>query len=154
MGIEIERKFLVKGNDWREAEGAEYRQGYLNTVKERTVRVRVARESSHLTIKGPPSGATRAESEYEIPVKDANEMLDELCERPLIEKRRFRVEYGNRIWEVDEFLGENQGLVLAEVELESEDQDFNRPPWIGSEVTDDARYFNANLVRDPYSTWE
>jgi adenylate cyclase len=153
MGKEIERKFLVDGNDWRKAPGATYRQGYLSTAKERTVRVRVTDDQGYVTIKGVSKGATRVEYEYEIPMQDAQEMLDTLCERPLIEKRRYKINYRGLTWEVDAFLGENEGLVLAEVELESEDQTVERPPWIGQDVTDDPRYFNVNLVRRPYRDW-
>jgi CYTH domain-containing protein len=153
MAEEIERKFLVRGDGWRDAPATAYRQGYLSTTAERTVRVRVAGETAKLTVKGASRGATRAEFEYEIPVEDAEAMLEGLCERPLIEKRRHRVPYGGLTWEVDEFFGENRGLVVAEVELEREDQEFEKPPWVGSEVTADPRYFNANLVRHPFRRW-
>jgi CYTH domain-containing protein len=153
MGIEIERKFLVHGDDWRNAESIAYRQGYLNTSKQRTVRVRVAGDKAYLTIKGITQGATRQEFEYAIPIQDATTMLDDLCEKPLIEKRRYRVTHGGMNWEVDEFFGDNQGLVLAELELESEDQTFDKPAWLGKEVTSDPRYYNANLVQQPYATW-
>jgi CYTH domain-containing protein len=155
MAVEIERKYLTSSEEWRGlAEGLDYRQGYLSTTKERTVRVRTIGEQGFLTIKGITIGATRAEYEYEIPVADAHEMLDELCLRPLIEKRRFRIPHGGLMWELDEFFGENHGLILAEVELESEGQEIELPRWIGREVTGDPRYFNANLVEHPYSTWE
>ena len=153
MGKEIERKFLVDGDAWRESEGTLYRQGYLSTVKERTVRIRVAGDKAMITIKGVTQGATRSEYEYGIPLGDAEEMLDTLCEKPLVEKRRHKVEAEGLTWEVDEFLGDNAGLILAEVELEDEQQKFERPSWIGREVTDDVRYFNANLVRHPYREW-
>jgi adenylate cyclase len=106
-----------------------------------------------LTIKGRTVGATRAEWEYPIPMEDAHAFLDSLCEKPLIEKRRHRIPYAGMVWEVDEFLGENAGLVVAEIELESEHQEFSRPEWIGEEVTQDPRYFNANLLRHPYTKW-
>jgi len=153
MGREIERKFLVEGKAWRKDEGTKFRQGYLSTTKERTVRVRTAGDKAYLTIKGVTSGATRPEYEYEIPMGDAEEMLDDLCEKPLIEKHRHKIGYGGLVWEVDEFFGDNAGLVLAEVELDSENQGFEPPPWIGKEVTDDPRYFNANLVSHPYRKW-
>lgn len=154
MGIEIERKFLIATEDWRGlAEGLDYRQGYLSTAKERTVRVRTIGAQGFLTIKGISIGATRTEFEYEIPVDDAHELLDELCLRPLIEKRRHRVPFGGLIWEIDEFFGENHGLTVAEVELTSEDQDVDLPPWIGEEVTGDPRFFNSSLVERPFSTW-
>ena len=154
MAKEIERKFLVTGGEWRGlAEGIMYRQGYLSTVKERTVRVRTIEDQGYLTIKGISVGATRLEFEYNIPVADANQMLDELCERPLIEKKRYKIEYAGLTWEVDEFFGENQGLIFAEVELSDENQQIKLPPWIGKEVTDDPRYFNSNLIKHPYSQW-
>ena len=156
MGKEIERKFLVDGTRWRTGPGVEYveyLQGYLSTVKERTVRVRRAGEKAYVTIKGVNVGATRSEFEYEIPLPDANEMLQHLCQRPLVEKRRYRVEHAGLTWEIDEFAGANEGLVLAEVELASEAIVVQPPPWVGRDVTDDPRYFNANLVEHPYRTW-
>lgn len=154
MGKEIERKFLVKSEDWKElAKGIVYRQGYLSTVKERTVRVRTIGNSGFLTIKGITVGATRREYEYEISTSDADEMLDELCEKPLIEKKRYKIEFAGLIWEVDEFFGDNKGLVVAEVELSNEDQVIQKPQWIGDEVTGDPRYFNSNLTKHPYSQW-
>ena len=154
MGTEIERKFLVRGDAWRTAEGVLYRQGYLSTVKERTVRVRTAGERGSLTVKGLTMGATRLEFEYPIPAADANQMLDALCEQPLIEKVRYKLTHGGLTWEVDEFLGVNAGLILAEVELTQETQAFEKPAWVGAEVTDDPHYFNANLVDNPYTQWE
>ncbi|MGD0075779.1 MAG: CYTH domain-containing protein [Candidatus Binataceae bacterium] len=154
MAKEIERKFLVKANSWRNlASGKPYRQGYLSTVKERTVRVRSAGDKGYITVKGPTVGATRSEYEYEIPLADANEMLDHLCERPLIEKIRYRIPAAGVTWEVDEFQGENRGLVTAEVELADENQAISIPGWIGAEVTDDPRYFNSNLVAHPFCQW-
>lgn len=154
MAKEIERKFLVVGDGWRDAAvGTFFRQGYLSTVKERTVRVRSKGGQGFLTVKGISVGATRAEFEYEIPIDDANEMLDSLCERPIIEKIRYRVSYQGFVWEVDEFAGDNAGLIVAEIELASEDQEFPRPPWAGQEVTDDSRYFNANLIAHPFKAW-
>lgn len=154
MGKEIERKFLIEEDDeWKRVETKAYRQGYLNTTKERTVRVRTIGEKGYLTIKGVTKGATRLEFEYEIAVEDAQQMLDELCERPLIEKTRRKIEYSGFTWEIDEFFGENDGLVIAEIELEDEGQNFDKPSWIKEEVTDDPRYFNANLVKHPYSQW-
>jgi CYTH domain-containing protein len=154
MGMEIERKYLMASDEWRGlAEGVDYRQGYLSTVKERTVRVRTIGDSGFLTIKGISIGASRVEYEYEVPADDAHEMLDELCERPLIEKRRFKVSHAGLIWEIDEFFGENVGLIVAEVELEEEDQTIDLPSWIGQEVTGDPRYFNSSLVSKPFSAW-
>jgi adenylate cyclase len=129
------------------------RQGYLSTVKERTVRVRLVDGAGFLTVKGITLGATRAEFEYPVPGDDAAAMLDDLCERPLVEKTRHIVEHEGLTWEVDEFAGVNEGLIVAEVELERSDQEVPLPPWIGAEVTDDPRYFNANLIAHPYSEW-
>src|SRR5262245_40311836 len=132
MPKEIERKFLVKGDGWRrQAAGKRYRQGYLSTVKERQVRVRTAGDKAVITVKGISRGSTRSEYEYEIPTADANEILDHLCEKPLIEKTRYRIPIGDVVWEVDEFSGENAGLIVAEVELQSEDQAVSLPDWIG-----------------------
>jgi len=154
MAKEIERKFLVEGESWRAlADGVAYRQGYLSTVKERTVRVRTIGDNGYLTIKGITVGATRSEFEYPIPATDANEMLDELCEKPIIEKNRYKIPQGDVTWEVDEFFGVNDGLIVAEVELQSEDQSFDKPDWVGDEVTGDPRYFNANLIAKPFTTW-
>ena len=155
MGIEIEKKFLLTGKEWKQlATGTAYRQGYLNSVKERTVRVRTINDQGFLTIKGVSVGATRLEYEYEIPLEDANALLDELCEKPLIEKNRYKVNFNGFTWEIDEFFGENDGLIVAEIELESEDQAFDKPDWVGEEVTGDSRYFNSNLINNPYSKWE
>ena len=154
MGKEIERKYLIKDDTWRkDASGTTYRQGYLSTVKERTVRVRTIDDKGFLTIKGITIGATRREYEYEIPTADANEMLDELCEKPIIEKTRFKIPHTGLTWEIDEFAGVNQGLIVAEVELESEDQNIDFPPWVGEEVSGDPRYFNSNLIANPYTNW-
>ncbi len=154
MAREIERTFLVAGDAWRAlAEGVVYRQGYLSTDVERTLRVRVAGPKGTLTVKGMTVGATRTEFEYEIPLTDAEAMLDALCIRPLIEKTRHRIEFDGLVWEVDVFAGDNHGLVVAEVELAREDQAFRLPDWIGEEVTDDPRYYNANLVAHPYKDW-
>jgi adenylate cyclase len=152
MGIEIERKFLVSGDGWRQGEGARYSQGYLNRDAQRTVRVRIAGERAFLTVKGISKGATRSEFEYAIPTSDARQLL-QLADGPVIEKiRRIVVHEGSR-WEVDEFLGDNKGLVVAELELESEDQPFARPDWLGREVTDDARYYNSSLAAHPFKDW-
>jgi len=154
MAKEIERKFLVRGDAWRAlAKGIMYRQGYLNSAKERTVRIRTADARAFLTIKGITVGATRNEYEYEIPFDDGKEMLDTLAEKPLIEKKRHKIRSGNLTWEVDEFLGENAGLIIAEVELASEDQVLGKPSWVGDEVTEDPRYFNVNLVKKPFTRW-
>ena len=155
MGKEIERKYLVKGSEFKNlAKGVSYRQGYLSTVKERTVRVRTIDDKGYLTIKGITVGATRVEYEYEIPASEANDMLSNLCEKPLIEKNRYKISHAGLTWEVDEFFGDNDGLVVAEVELESEDQKIELPSWVGEEVTSDVRYFNSNLTKNPYKNWK
>lgn len=155
MGVEIERKFLPRRDDWRDlSTGITYRQGYLYTGSGLTVRVRIAGESGFLTIKGPGSGAVRKEFEYQFHTADADEMLDGLCEKPLIEKKRYTISYRGFVWEVDEFFGDNEGLVVAEIELEYEDQQFELPEWIGKEVTGDPRHFNVSLVKNPFSTWK
>ena len=151
---EIERKFLVLGEEWRRgARSFAVRQGFLSTDRDRTVRIRLVDEKGYLTVKGLTIGATRPEYEYPIPPADAEAMLEHLCLRPLIEKTRFLVEHDGDTWEVDEFVGDNEGLIVAEIELESEDQSFTRPEWLGAEVTHDARYYNSNLIAHPYSTW-
>lgn len=155
MAKEIERKFLVKGTEFKTlAKGTSYRQGYLSTVKERTVRVRTIDDKGYLTIKGITVGATRVEYEYEIPAGEADDMLSNLCEKPLIEKNRYKIPFAGLTWEVDEFFGDNDGLIVAEVELESEEQKFEKPDWIGEEVTSDPRYFNSNLTKNPFKNWK
>jgi len=155
MGVEIERKFLVGGDAWRLlGEPVLMRQGYLNTDPARTVRVRIEGGQGVLTIKGKSSGATRGEWEYPIPVDEAAELLDTLCSAPLVEKLRTRVKVGEHVWEVDEFLGANKGLLVAEIELAAEDELFLLPDWIGAEVTGEARYYNSSLIKQPYSQWQ
>lgn len=154
MTQEIERKFLVTDFSWREgANGTLYRQGYIPTQNRTTVRVRIAGEKGYVTLKGPTTGISRLEYEYEVPLADADSMLNQLCVPPLIEKWRYRLTVGGHLWEVDEFLGDNGGLVLAEVELGSEGEAFVRPAWVGQEVSQDARYFNSNLAKHPYRLW-
>jgi CYTH domain-containing protein len=154
MAQEIERKFLVKGDLWKPAgPGTAYRQGYLSSQKERVVRVRVQGDEARLTVKGATVGLTRPEFEYPIPVADAVAMLEGLCERPLVEKERHLEVHGGKTWEIDVFHGENEGLVVAELELASEDEPFTRPAWVGEEVSSDPRYANASLARNPYARW-
>ncbi|QHG17413.1 CYTH domain-containing protein [Nostoc sp. ATCC 53789] len=154
MAKEIERKFLVKGDSWRGlVEGSVYRQGYIATQDKVAVRIRIVGEKSYLTIKGPSIKYSRLEFEYPIPVEDAQEMLEALCERPFIEKIRYKIQSGGLIWEIDEFDGVNKGLILAEVELTDENQEIELPSWIGQEVSHDSRYFNSNLVKHPFSQW-
>jgi adenylate cyclase len=154
MAVEIERKFLVTNDDWRTVPGNLYRQGYIPTTNETTVRVRVAGEQGYLTLKGKTTGRSRSEFEYPIPLADANQMLDTLCVPPLIEKIRHRLPLGEVVWEIDEFSGDNHGLIIAEVELLHEDQKLELPSWIGEEVTHDLRYFNVNLAKHPFSQWK
>ena len=154
MGIEIERKFLVRGDQWRSlGTPVCYRQGYLAADIKRSVRVRVAGDRGLITIKGSTEGITRAEYEYEIPRADAEAMLDQLCNRPLIEKNRTKISLNGVVWEVDEFFGANQGLIMAEVELNNPQQAIDLPDWIGEEVSTDPRYFNSNLVQHPFTEW-
>lgn len=154
MAVEIERKFLVVSDDWKRlAKPVFMRQGYLSSQAGRVVRVRIEDQSAMLTIKGKTVGITRGEWEYPIPLKDAQDLLDGLCEQPLIEKNRYRIAIDDLIWEVDEFFGENAGLVVAEVELRDAEQTFAKPGWLGMEVSHDHRYANANLFKHPFSKW-
>jgi len=153
MGTEIERKFLVRDvSVVNYAQAIPYRQGYLSTVPARTVRIRIAGDHAYITIKGTNTGASRAEFEYEIPLDDARELLP-MCEPPLIEKTRYRIEHAGLTWELDVFEGENAGLVVAEVELPAADTPVDMPAWVGEEVTGDPRYYNANLVARPFTKW-
>ena len=155
MGVEIERKFLVTRELWRPRnDGVAFRQGYLSRVEDRVVRVRIAGGAAFLTIKGRTSNVTRSEFEYPIPVEDAEIMLDRLCERPLIEKTRYEEVCGGHIWTVDVFQGENDGLIIAEIELGSEEEPFDRPGWLGREVSGDPRYFNSELSKRPFGYWD
>lgn len=153
MNIEIERKFLLKNDNWRDgAVGVHYKQAYLNEKGDNTVRVRIEGDKAKLTIKGKSSNISRLEFEYDIPMADA-EALFTLAKTPIVEKFRYKIMYAGNCWEVDEFLGLNRGLVVAEIELESETQSFEKPDWIGMEVSGDKRYTNANLARKPYCEW-
>lgn len=152
--VEIERKYLVKGDDWKSSSDSVFvRQGFLSLDKNCTVRVRSVEGTGVITVKGPTKGISRAEFEYKIPVDEAEEMLGSLCSGSVIEKRRYRIPEGDLVWEVDEFFGDNEGLIMAEVELNSEDQAVDIPSWIGEEVSDDARYFNSYLATNPYKDW-
>lgn len=154
---EIERKFLVLNGSFKALAKAKKNiaQGYLNTNPERTVRVRIANEKAFLTIKGKgnESGMTRFEWEKEIAVAEASALLL-LCEKGVIEKTRFEIPEGNHLYEVDEFYGENEGLIIAEIELNSENEAFERPDWLGIEVTNDERYYNAYLSKNPFKNWD
>jgi adenylate cyclase len=160
MATEIERKFLLANDGWKpQADaGVVMRQGYLNTSSpnhqsKSSVRVRIAGEHANLNIKGATLGVTRQEYEYAIPLTDANELLDTLADGPLIEKTRYHVRHGTHTWEIDVFAGDNQGLVVAEIELADADEAFERPAWLGEEVSDDPRYYNVCLVKHPFKDW-
>ena len=154
MATEIEKKFLIQNDDWRGiVEGKAYAQGYLSTETNQTVRVRTIGTIGFLTIKSKTIGETRLEFEYEIPIEDANEMLEELCGKPLISKIRYKIPFEGFVWEVDEFSGENDGLIFAEIELHHEGETFDKPHWIGDEVTGDPRYYNSNLIKNPFKNW-
>ncbi len=155
MGVEIERKFLVVGDEWRENGVGKYcRQGYLLNEPGRSVRIRMMGDEGFITIKGRTHGISKPEYEIGIPQKDAREILDTLCSDGQIIKTRYFVRYGSFTWEIDVFEGENDGLIVAEIELESEDQKFELPPWVGEEVSFDSRYKNVNLSRNPYKNWK
>ncbi|HMN44821.1 MAG TPA: CYTH domain-containing protein [Povalibacter sp.] len=155
MPLEIERKFLVKSDAWRsQVDSRELmRQGYLNSGAACSIRARIAGEQAWLNLKAKRSGMTRLEFEYPVPRADADQILDELCTGPLVEKYRHRIPMGELVWEIDEFLGANAGLIVAEIELPSEDAVFARPDWLGEEVTEDERYYNFNLAQKPYREW-
>ena len=162
MATEIERKFLVKPEEWQQfrqnsdptlLSSTLYRQGYIFSSVNKTVRIRIAGDRGFITIKGPTVGYSRSEFEYSIPLADAEVMLNQLCELPLIEKTRHKVAWDNLIWEVDEFAGDNQGLMVAEVELSDTNQAITLPDWAGEEVSDDPRYFNASLAKHPFTRW-
>jgi adenylate cyclase len=155
MATEIERKFLLASDDWRRevTEHTDLVQGYLSRSPNSAIRVRIKGEQAHLNIKHTLDGIHRLEYEYPIPIEDAREMLERVALRPLIDKTRHHVRRGRHLWEIDEFHGDNAGLVVAEVELSAADEDFERPAWLGKEVSDDARYYNSNLSEHPYSRW-
>ena len=156
MGIEIERKFLVADDGWRDDVRSSRRiaQGYISTEPERTVRVRITGQTGLLTIKGRAEQLVRAEYEYEIPADEARMLLDDFCSPRAIEKVRHEVDVGDHLWEIDVFEGANKGLVLAEVELQSPDESFEIPPWVGDEVTGEVRYYNSRLVDNPVAQWD
>jgi|SRR5579859_5749973 len=155
MGSEIERKYLIDYEKWQKIEkpsGQLYRQGYLLTDPKKTIRVRITEANGFLTIKGLTVGATRPEYEYEIPVSDAAELLDKFSISEL-SKIRYKISLNNKIWEIDEFLGDSIGLIIAEIELKSEDEHFEIPEWVDKEVTGDEKYYNSNLTIKPYKNW-
>ena len=152
MGIEIERKYLVKGSQWKTDRPANLVQGYLCTTEGSTVRVRIADLKAFLTIKGKTTGISRAEFEYEIPLSDTKELL-QLSNGSLVKKQRHSVQHQGFLWTIDEFSGENEGLIVAEIELDSDQQRFAKPEWITSEVSTDPRYRNSYLTKHPFSQW-
>ncbi|MFP3873261.1 MAG: CYTH domain-containing protein [Thiohalophilus sp.] len=155
MATEIERKFLIGDDRWRQQADAGQRiaQGYLIGARNASVRVRIEGDQANLNIKSATLGIHRQEYEYPIPLEDAREMLDNLCEKPVIEKVRYHVPHAGHVWEIDVFEGDNAGLVVAEIELDSEDETFEYPDWLGKEVSDDVRYYNVSLVKHPYKDW-
>ncbi len=155
MPLEIERKFLLKNSDWKQEIQSSFqiKQGYLNSHPERTVRIRIKENKGILTIKGKTKQVTRKEFEYEIPLNEAKDLI-QLCEKPLIEKTRHLIRKENLTWEIDEFEGENKGLILAEVELQSENQNLSLPSWIGEEVSHDPKYYNSSLISNPFQNWK
>ncbi|WP_305906393.1 CYTH domain-containing protein [Methylomarinum sp. Ch1-1] len=155
MPLEIEHKFLLLNDDWRQQieKSVHYKQGYLSSTKQNSIRIRVSDQQAWINIKSAVIGTHRHEYEYEIPLQEANEMLDELCHKPLIEKKRHFVHYDKHLWEIDEFMGENAGLIVAEIELSDLDETFKKPSWVGQEVTHDLRYYNNNLCKSPYKDW-
>lgn len=155
MATEIERKFLLVSDEWRAlvSRSEAFRQGYLSSSKRASVRVRIADDKATLNIKGMTLGVQRPEYEYAIPLSDATELLDQLCGRPLIEKTRHFVEFGGKLWEIDEFHGDNAGLIVAEVELDASDEVITLPTWAGQDVSHLERYYNVRLTQYPYSQW-
>jgi CYTH domain-containing protein len=156
MGTEIERKFLVDHEKWRvlnKPSGRHYRQGYLVDEAKKTIRVRIAGENGFITIKGATTGITRKEYEYKIPVSDAKELIDGFSASE-VEKTRYRITFEGKLWEIDEFWGDNEGLIMAEIELKEEDEQFEKPDWTSREVSHDKRYYNSYLAKHPYRGWD
>lgn len=155
MAVEIERKFLLTGDSWKSSAdgGTHYSQGYLVGSKDASVRIRIEGSQAYINIKSATIDITRQEYQYEIPVADAKEMLETLCEKPLISKVRYHINHDSHLWEIDVFSGENQGLIVAEIELSDINEEFSKPDWLGQEVSDDVRYYNVNLVKHPYKDW-
>ncbi len=155
MGIEIERKFLLKNDSWKQAVSSSVviKQGYLAGSDKASVRIRIEGDKANINIKSMTLAITRQEYEYSIPLDDAEKLLQDLCEQPKIEKTRYIVKHQDHKWEIDVFTGDNKGLVVAEIELQSEDEKFFRPEWVGDEVSDQVKYYNVNLVKYPFSSW-
>lgn len=155
MALEVEHKFLLANDNWRQTvhRSEIFRQGYLTSQATSSIRIRICEQRAWLNIKSATIGTHRLEFEYEIPIGDARQIMSELCNKPLIEKTRHYVRHDGDLWEIDEFEGENRGLIVAEIELDAVGQAFAKPAWLGREVTDDLRYYNNNLARHPYSEW-
>lgn len=155
MPIEIERKFLLANNNWREAVKTSFRirQGYMGEIGKASIRIRIQGEQANINVKSATLSMRRMEYEYAIPLNEAQEMLEQLCEHPQVNKTRYIVEQGKHKWEIDEFYGENEGLLVAEIELSDEAEAFEKPEWIGKEVTEDPRYYNVNLIKHPFKDW-
>jgi len=154
MAIEIERKYLVDLEAIVLESGCDIKQGYIKTADNTVVRVRIKGKKGFLTIKGENVGASRLEFEYEIPLEEADEMLQKLCSKPIIDKTRYEIQHENHLWEVDVFYADNDGLVVAEVELEDENEEISLPSWIKEEVTGDIKYYNNQLMKNPYKNWK
>ena len=154
MPKEIEYKFLIKLDEINLPDnGVELKQAYISTTSNSTVRIRVVKDKAYLTLKGENIGAVRSEFEYEIPFAEAQEIMHELCDKPFIEKTRYEIPFGQHIWEVDVFHGDNYGLCIAEIELLSEDEAFEKPSWVYQNVTGEKKYYNSQLIRTPYKEW-
>ncbi len=156
MALEVEHKFLLANDTWRDEikHSVHYKQGYLSSSPLSSVRVRISDSHAWLNIKSATIGSYRQEFEYEIPLTDANAILDELCHKPLVEKMRHFVYRDQHVWEIDEFMGDNAGLIVAEIELSQIGESFEKPAWLGQEVTDDLRYYNNNLTKNPFKDWD
>ena len=156
MGVEIEKKFLLVNDSWRKqvTKSIQFQQGYLIGSDKASVRVRIEGDKSNLNIKGATLGVRRQEFEYSIPMAEARELLATLCAKPLIEKTRHYIESGDHVWEIDEFTGDNDGLIVAEVELQDENEAFEHHDWLGQEVSHDKRYYNSMLIKNPYKNWK
>lgn len=156
MAIEIEHKFLIKTDDWKNhiSKSTQYKQGYLTSDKKRSIRIRTSNDTAWLNIKSATIGTHRQEYEYQIPLSEGIEILNTLCEKPIIEKTRHLVSYKQHLWEIDVFEGDNLGLIVAEIELSKIGENFCTPSWAGTEVTDDLRYYNNNLCKNPYKKWK
>ncbi len=155
MALEIEHKFLVLDDSWKKmvTESFEYKQGYLSSDNRRSIRVRTSNTKAWINIKSATIGTQRHEYEYEIPLQDGIEILLTLCQKPLIEKTRYLIPYQEHVWELDVFTGDNEGLIVAEIELSRKGEGFAKPDWVGQEVSSDLRYYNNNLCKHPYKKW-